>query len=128
MLTGYNSNSEENRFDFDDETKSQIKRLWQERVQGRFKNDREGFTRAFLELKDNAKFDESKPLQRSSLFNGQSDTTEQVLREINEDREQMTFELAEQISARVKEHLYMKQRKASDFVKPRRSEVGVFGE
>jgi hypothetical protein len=38
----------------------------------------------------------------------------------------MTQELAEQMALRVKEHLYMKERKPTDFAKPRRSELSIF--
>ena len=38
----------------------------------------------------------------------------------------MTHELAHQLSLRVREHLYLKERKASDLAKPRRSEIGTF--
>jgi hypothetical protein len=40
----------------------------------------------------------------------------------------MTYELAEQLASRVKEHLFMKERKPSDFVKPRRSETNIFSD
>ena len=39
----------------------------------------------------------------------------------------MMYELSEQVSLRVKEHLFLKERKPQDFVKPRRSEVNIFG-
>jgi len=39
----------------------------------------------------------------------------------------MTIELAEQMSSRIKEHLFLKERKNTDFVKPRRSELSIFG-
>ena len=38
----------------------------------------------------------------------------------------MTYELAEQLSLRIKEHLYLKERKDSDFVRERRSELNIF--
>ena len=38
----------------------------------------------------------------------------------------MTYELAEQLSLRVKQHLYLKERKESDFVRGRRSELSIF--
>ena len=102
--------------------------LWKERVQGRFKDDREGFAKAFLDLKDNATFDETKKLSGSALFNsGYEADPEKVFDEINQERELMTHELAEQMALRVKEHLYLKERKATDFVKPRRSELSIFG-
>ena len=39
----------------------------------------------------------------------------------------MAHELAEQMATRVKEHLYMKERKPTDFAKPRKSELSIFG-
>lgn len=43
-----------------------------------------------------------------------------------DDRELMTYELAEQLSLRVKEHLFLKERKETDFVRQRRSELNIF--
>lgn len=43
-----------------------------------------------------------------------------------EERELMTYELTEQLSLRIKEHLFLKERKESDFVRSRRSEVSIF--
>jgi hypothetical protein len=37
-------------YDFDAATKESLSKLWKERTNGRFKNDREGFTKALLEL------------------------------------------------------------------------------
>ena len=56
-------------YDLDDTTKQAVAQLWRERTQGRFKNDREGFTKAFMALSNSAKFDESRELPaNSSLF------------------------------------------------------------
>ena len=57
-------------FDFDDKTKSAVAQLWDERVNGRFKSDRDGFTKAFLNIQENATFDPTKKLSGSQLFNG----------------------------------------------------------
>ena len=38
----------------------------------------------------------------------------------------MTYELTEQLSLRIKEHLFLKERKESDFVRARRSELSLF--
>lgn len=56
-------------YDFDEKTKQAIGNLWEERVNGRFSNDREGFTKAFLEIQENAGFDKTKKLSASSLLN-----------------------------------------------------------
>lgn len=50
------------RYDFDTKTKNAINSLWNERIQGRFANDREGFAKAFMELSETATYDTSKPL------------------------------------------------------------------
>ena len=63
-----NKNGGEQRYDFDEKTKTNIKSLWQERVNGRFQNDREGFTKAFLELSETASYDKSKPLGKVNPF------------------------------------------------------------
>lgn len=55
----------------------------------------------------------------------QADPTK-IFAELNEERDLITYELAEQMSLRMKEHLYLKERKESDFVKPRRSEQSLF--
>jgi hypothetical protein len=52
--------------------------------------------------------------------------TEKIYNGLLEERELMTFELAEQLSLRVKEHLFLKERKSTDFVRPRRSEINIF--
>ena len=87
---------------------------------GKYKSDRDGFTKAFFELHDNATYDTNAPYKDTPL------DTRSVIDEINEDREFMTHELAHQLSLRVREHLYLKERKASDLAKPRRSEIGTF--
>lgn len=38
----------------------------------------------------------------------------------------MAQELSEQLAMRVKEHMFLKERKNSDFVRGRRSEVNIF--
>lgn len=44
------SGGETDNYDFDAATKESLSKLWKERTHGRYKNDREGFTKAFLEL------------------------------------------------------------------------------
>ena len=62
-----NNKDQNKNYDLDDTTKQAVAQLWKERTQGRFKNDREGFTKAFMALSENAKFDEGKELP-NSLF------------------------------------------------------------
>jgi hypothetical protein len=38
----------------------------------------------------------------------------------------MSMEIQEQLSLKVKEHMHMKERKPSDYVKPRKSETELF--
>ena len=38
----------------------------------------------------------------------------------------MTSELTEQLSLRIREHIFLKERKESDFVRGRRSELSIF--
>lgn len=61
-----------------------------------------------------------------SRFGNHDVDPSKVFAQLNEERELITYELAEQLSLRMKEHLYMKERKESDFVKPRRSEQSLF--
>lgn len=113
------------RYDLDQSTKDAIASLWKERTQGRFKNDRDGFTKAFLGLSENAVYDKTRELPNAGLFNEEVNM-DKIYQELNEERELMTYEFADQISLRVKEHLFMKERKATDFVRPRRSELSIF--
>ena len=120
-----NKNGEQ-RYDFDARTKASITALWNERVRGRFQNDREGFAKAFLELSETATYDTSKPLGKITPFTSNETDTEKVYQEFMEERELMTYELTEQLSLRIKEHLFLKERKESDFVRSRRSELSIF--
>ncbi len=51
---------------------------------------------------------------------------ERVYNEIIEERHLMTAELSEQLSMRIREHLFLKERKHTDFARARRSEQGIF--
>ena len=127
LMIASQSRQDGDRYDFDDSTKQAVSKLWQDRTTGRFKNDREGFTRAFLDIQENDTFDKTKKLSGSLLFNnGYEFSEETVCKEMNEERHLMTYELSEQLAARVKTHLYLKERKESDFAKPRRSEASLF--
>ena len=95
-------------------------------MRGRFQNDREGFAKAFLELSETATYDTSKPLGKITPFTSNETDTEKVYQEFMEERELMTYELTEQLSLRIKEHLFLKERKESDFVRSRRSELSIF--
>ena len=111
-------------YDLDVESKQQLKQLFKERMSGRFKEDAEGFARAVLELSERAKVDEAK---RVSPLWASRDNSE-VLEEIIEERELMAQELNQQMTTKIKEHLFLKERKPSDFVRPKRSEVLLFGQ
>jgi hypothetical protein len=121
--------SQDKNYDFDETTKAAVSKLWKERTQGRFKNDRQGFTQAFLDLHSRAKFDESRELPSNSLLSSSSDDSssmEQVYQEMIEERKLMTAELTEQLSLRVRQHMFLKQRKQSDFARAGRSETSIF--
>lgn len=111
-------------YEFDEKTKAQVAQLWKERTQGRYKTDREGFTKAFLSLSENATYDKSKPISGSVAQ--QQEHSEKILREMTEERALMAQELSEQLALRVKEHMFLKERKNSDFVRRRRSEANIF--
>ncbi len=81
-----------------------------------------------MDLSENLGYDQTKELPpRSPLYTGdETNSLDEIYRQMIEEREQMTYELAEQVSLRVKEHIFMKERKHSDFVRPRRSELSIF--
>ncbi len=120
--------SQDKNYDFDESTKAAVSKLWKERTQGRFKNDRQGFTQAFLDLHSRAKFDESRELPSSSFLSSSDGSTsmDQVYQEMIEERKLMTAELTEQLSLRVRQHMFLKQRKQSDFARAGRSETSIF--
>ena len=92
-------------------------------MSGRFKEDVEGFAKAVLELNERATFDETKKM--SPLWASRDNS--EVLEEIIEEREMIAKELNQQMAAKIKEHFFLKERKPSDFVRPKRSEVLLFG-
>jgi hypothetical protein len=95
-------------------------------VKGRFQNDREGFTKAFLELSESATYDTTKPLGKITPFTTNEVDSDKIYSQLIEERELITYELSEQLALRVKEHIFLKERKESDFVRPRRSETSIF--
>ena len=125
-LAMMNQKSNTNKYDFDQATKARVASLWKERTQGRFKSDREGFAKAFLVLSETATYDTSKPIGSNHPLGLNEVDPEKIFNQVSEEREQMTYELTEQLALRVKEHLFLKERKASDFVRPRRSEISIF--
>ncbi len=111
-------------YELDEASKNAIKKLYFERVNGRFKEDREGFAKAYLQLCDKFTFDEGKKA-KNPLFHNELDNKD-IFNEMYEERDLMVRELTEQLTARVKRHLYQKERKASDFTARRLSETSVF--
>mgnify|MGYP006967593895 CR=1 FL=1 len=90
------SQESKQQYDLDDKTKAAVAKLWEERTKGRFQNDREGFTKALLELQETATYDESRKLAATSLFNSSYDTnTETIYKEVLEERDLMAHELSE---------------------------------
>lgn len=79
-----------------------------------------------MELSQNAKVDESKELPNTLFQNNDSDSMERVYNEIIEERHMMTAELTEQLSMRIREHIFLKERKYTDFARARRSEQSIF--
>jgi hypothetical protein len=49
-----------------------------------------------------------------------------VYNDIVEERHLMTTELTEQLSMRIREHIFLKERKLTDFARARRSEQSIF--
>lgn len=79
---------------FDDRTSQAIEKLLKERIQGRYQNDREGFTQALLEVSKHATYDETRTAASLSLFNPTLKVdTKSVLQELEQDRERMTIEI-----------------------------------
>lgn len=73
-------------------------------------------------MSENFTYDESK---KANPFRNEFDDADQV-KDMFEERELMAHELTEQLTMRMKEHLLLKERKLSDFAKPRRSETAIF--
>ena len=69
--------------------------MWNERVKGRFQNDRDGFTKAFLELSETAVYDTTKPLGKITPFTTNEVDTDKIYSQILEERELITYELSE---------------------------------
>ena len=77
-------------------------------------------------LQNEAGFDKNKKINVSPLGLMLNTDDSQMVEEILDDREQIMSELTEQMMLKVKEHMFLKERTAKDFVKPRRSETSVF--
>lgn len=108
-----------------------MQELVKDRMQGRYKDNSEGFIAAFKELSENAGYDYSKKVPRPELdfspYNPSQDPSRTMLDELWEDRDQLRHELAEQLTSRARKHLFMTKRKKSDFVSPKMSESKVYG-
>ena len=67
-------------------------------------------------------------LPSNSFLNSSDGSTsmDQVYQEMIEERKLMTAELTEQLSLRVRQHMFLKQRKQSDFARAGRSETSIF--
>lgn len=80
-----------------------------------------------MALSENAKYDEGKELPNSFFTNDNPISMDDVYNDIVEERHLMTTELTEQLTMRVREHIFLKERKLTDFARARRSEQAIFG-
>ncbi|CDW82520.1 UNKNOWN [Stylonychia lemnae] len=129
FLMPYNSGEEE-LYDIDNVTQKRIQGLVEERMHGKYKNDNEGFAQAFIQLNETATYDKTKKLTAVNRINPQLSNEDQykMLRELDQDSEQMQREVAAQVLQRVREFMFLKERKQTDFVVGRRSEQSLFSE
>ena len=79
-----------------------------------------------MALSEKAKFDQDKELPNSFFSNDDHASMDNVYNDIVEERHLMTSELTEQLTMRVREHIFLKERKLTDFARARRSEQSVF--
>lgn len=79
-----------------------------------------------MALNENAKFDEGKELPNSFFSNDDQVSMDNVYNDIVEERHLMTTELTEQLTMRIREHIFLKERKLTDFARARRSEQSIF--
>lgn len=116
------------KFQLDSESKNKVKELVKTRIHGKYKDNVDGFVDEFLTLSEKLTFDETKPIAPSQFLHCSLDkaTKDGLYDELYEDRHLMAEELTEQLSYRIKSHLYQTKRKKTDFVKPRRSELDIF--
>jgi hypothetical protein len=75
-----------------------------------------------MALNENAKFDEGKELPNSFFSNDDQVSMDNIYNDIVEERHLMTTELTEQLTMRIREHIFLKERKLTDFARARRSE------
>jgi hypothetical protein len=79
-----------------------------------------------LALQENAKFDHSVEVPRSIRLLDEGALMEGAYQEITDERKLMTAELTEQLAQRIREHMFLKQRKETDFARAGRSETSIF--
>lgn len=79
-----------------------------------------------MALNENAKFDEGKELPNSFFYNDDQVSMDNIYNDIVEERHLMTTELTEQLTMRIREHIFLKERKLTDFARARRSEQSIF--
>lgn len=79
-----------------------------------------------MALNENAKFDEGKELPNSFFSNDDQVSMDNIYNDIVEERHLMTTELTEQLTMRIREHIFLKERKLTDFARARRSEQSIF--
>ena len=93
-----------------------------ERVNGRFKNDVNGFTQELLALSKQVKlYPASYQVKQDDR-----DSLSTMLDELFEDRERFRDDIATQLRLKIQKHLHAKKRQAQDFVKPRYNEVSAY--
>lgn len=90
-----------------------------------------------MELTQSVSYDLKKPVQPKPLFGagglgdfnnlGKLDEAK-IYDELFAERHMIASELAQQMSSRIKSHLYLKERKPTDFVQPKRSEIDMFNQ
>lgn len=95
MFTPFGGNEEES-YDLDAKSKDAMDKLIQERFTGKYKDDNEGFAKAFMDFSQTATFDPTKKLTKSMRMDMSGAlNSDEILEDFEKQREQMTYELSQ---------------------------------
>jgi len=121
------------KYDLTYESKLEVEELMRERVNGKFRDDKEAFEMAFVDLHNNLTFDTSKPLKSGTLLDAfMTDGSEEaalhqrVSEDLFNDRDTYRYELANQLHKKINKHWRHTKRETKDFIKPKTSETNVY--
>ncbi len=96
-----------------------MRELAQERAIGIYKDDVKGFIEAINDFMEDYEHD-----VETTMVGGDSATN--VTDDIFYDRERFRSEIAEQLQAKIKHHVYGKKRVATDYIKPKFNEASLY--